>query len=747
MCTTHSNPSNHNSTTGISSSLLMAIPYILSVSIICSTHSTSFASHAIGSEETRWSNRIEYSVNVGTEDAMSRFDILAPMLSRDDLIVYMSAGGGILDRSMKELNATIGSRYILGNNSILGAYASLEKEITDSDNEFSRVIVGGEWFGEFFDLRFNAHIPDKILKETTQKFPYDVEIVDGSTQFFSTVEKEQLMPGFHGEFGVKGNYGRLYARAAFGGYYFGNDEHDVVRKGINVKLDFLSPERWLRARTRESINFLIGTEMRYDDVNGSEILGSLKLNVGFAGNKITHRHQVEHNMTSMPLRDSRFIVEKHLERSNVALRDTGYLIVNATDGNGHLQNVLDAAGENAVIILDGSAGDFITTTGYYVYQGQILIGGGSIDTYSITQKLERPTMQLIGDTSSNTMHLSSNSRLVASDIMGRNSTNDGEIIIVDAQNVLVQDINAKDIALNIQSSDQITAHGFYTESTVDISSNRPGIKMENSTQMNIDGFSVLQYGRGSTNTSDRVASSVFMNNNAGHTTLSNGVINNSIASSKNGISFAGSGNLTLDGVIIRNHIHGLRMAVAESLTLKNCLMENSKYAILLLSATSLSSIVIDNSTISVTSGHAIHSSKVSNVVGTTEELRIINSAFNDISDDIYEARGSLPHDNLGIFEIKGSTFHNIEGRILNYSTSPREGAEISITGSNFDALRDPLVVLTGEAFKSVIFDLNTVNDCTGSILRLDDPLNEDTIISISDNIITDITGNIAYFRY
>ena len=202
----------------------------------------------------------------------------------------------------------------------------------------------------------------------------------------------------------------------------------------------------------------LGIEYTEDSVRGSETYGLLQLRIPFGGGKAKRAEYklaaLERRMVETVYRDDDVIVGEGLgdDTAPVLNPNTGQVItyvetINASTAN--IPGTVSAAGQNSLIIADGSQGGInLTGTRIDTQPGQIITGGGQpvllqaqksngdLISMSYTPSGQRPNISQVG--SADIINVSGDDGVV---VNGVTLAGGRPIRIDNSSNVIVNDIN------------------------------------------------------------------------------------------------------------------------------------------------------------------------------------------------------------------------------------------------------------------------------------------------------------------
>jgi Inverse autotransporter, beta-domain len=482
--------------------------------------------------EAKWRTRIDVQGKFTEGDVRSEVDVLAPVWQSDTSLLLLSLRGQFDDSSNQEGSAGVVYRRMLSNDFNIGAYAFVDVRNTRFDNTFIQSVVGVEALGRDFEFRANGYAPISSgskeafvsVSSATSTVSEELSNIvgapraevlngalaivrDSTTRFLltdtrtttATTFSERSLSGFDAEIGWRPPFGdindNLQFRVFAGGFYFNADGVTEVT-GPRARAEL----RVHNVFGVDGARFSIGGEFRHDDVRGSQGFGvaRLRLPLQFGKNK-RRLTGMERRMLDPIVRDPDIVVnqfasgavsaatdiETRVEEVQALLSESAVHVSNGVtvgsvvniDATDDFAATVQAAGENALIILDGVAGDI--AGGATLLPGQTLVGGaqtldfvGATSGLAASFAINTATPTLTAGFGENLVTVADNTTIRGVTFQTPDSgagifSGNGASQIVIADNVFRNVANARGIAFNT-----LLSGGFPTHENILIENNQ-----------------------------------------------------------------------------------------------------------------------------------------------------------------------------------------------------------------------------------------------------------------------------------
>src|SRR5262245_14875568 len=353
----------------------------------------------------KWSPWVEAGGMVGTR-SFGDVDIFLPLWQDQGSLLFGDLRGTFSAQPTEEGNFGLGYRTQISPEWILGGYGYFDIANSANDNLFYQVTLGVELKSVDWDFRLNGYIPINPdggdIKNNSNP---SIHISGNTIQMQTESQGEKALYGFDGEVGWRvpifpadGDFDvRVYA----GGYYFTNSDVDTIagpRGRIEARLydiDFLGLQSRLTAQG----------VVQWDSPRGVQGFGGLELRIplgAITGEASPKLNPLDRRMVDRVQRDVDIVTEKtEKDKKNEdvivdELTVSTHTIVFANGGGtgdgskgnpadlNNVNGVLNTTGlnggtgSNAIILVDGGAGNVNVNNPFQLLQGQALIGGGSV---------------------------------------------------------------------------------------------------------------------------------------------------------------------------------------------------------------------------------------------------------------------------------------------------------------------------------------------------------------------------------
>ncbi len=378
--------------------------------------------------EPKWQTQVDIQGKFSGRDAIGEIDVLAPVWQNDRSLLFINFRGQFDDASNQEGSVGVAYRRMLSNGFNVGAYAFADIRNTKFDNTFVQSTVGAEVLGRDIEIRVNGYLPiDNDPKVAFVNITSETEsVVDNAvttigiaraevqngllailrdqttvtnltdfTTITNTIFSERSLSGGDAEVGLRLPFSdaedNIQFRLYGGGFYFSAEGVEDVA-GPRARAE-------LRIHDVFGVNgarFSVGGEFRHDNVRGSQGYGGARLRFPLQFGKAQKRlTAMERRMLDPIVRDPDVVTNlvqaptvavdnmmaNRVEEEVVVLSEqavhagNGLTVGNVIniDATDDFAAAAQAAGENALVVVDGSAGDIITNAA--LLPGQTIVGG------------------------------------------------------------------------------------------------------------------------------------------------------------------------------------------------------------------------------------------------------------------------------------------------------------------------------------------------------------------------------------
>lgn len=408
---------------------------------------------------------IEFEAKKGNQRDLVEADAFMPLEQSDDSLLYMNLRVKADDAQSREGNFGVGYRQIqqqpfLGQRWLLGAYGYADLRRTKNNNSFVQATLGVEALSENFDVRANVYIPEKSEKQIAGSANISAAVTASNQLRLLGNEnsRERALGGFDAEIGWKIPVLEEHIdaiRVYGGGFRFDGSGYDAIDGGrlrTEISWDDLP---YLGNGSR----FTLGAEAQHDDVRQKSIFGLARLRIPLGDNLKTPNRKtaLQKRMTERVVRDVDIVSNS---RTGEAVNESASVSVNGVetnniivlDANDDVPTEIAAAGADAVIILDGSAGIIDNgAVSVNVAQGQKILGGGlsvsSTTTGLSTTFGSRPTVE-------------ADAGVVAFNLNGSDNIVMRDLDIIDANNAVYSNSLVSNAHFSRLALRNIGAYGF-----------------------------------------------------------------------------------------------------------------------------------------------------------------------------------------------------------------------------------------------------------------------------------------------
>ena len=381
-----------------------------------------------------WQPWAEFGGYWGNVRSRGELVVWAPIIQDTQSLFFVDVRGKLFEAGAEEGNLAFGFREMLDGSNI-GVWGGIDVRRSVYENTFTQAAGGLEWLSRPFDVRLNGYLPinrSELVSETvsnsaTATSSTALEHSGGSVTVRETVTttnnqeittlKEFGFWGFDGEIGFRLPIEQLWTdayeretiaetfdlRLYAGGYYFDND--DVREPMFGPRLRLVARWHEIMPQVRGSL-LTAEAELQHDDIRSTQFEAGLRLRIPLSpAARAVHvdtarwravpsangrRDYLRRRMTDGLERDtdivrrakanSRKVQTIEVATNEEAVVDTasGAQIrsVTVVDARSDLGDELGRAGENAIVVADGSRGAFVNDA-VKLGTGQQLIGGGS----------------------------------------------------------------------------------------------------------------------------------------------------------------------------------------------------------------------------------------------------------------------------------------------------------------------------------------------------------------------------------
>lgn len=370
-------------------------------------------------EPTQWGSYAATEVRMGDNRSLADAIGFFSLWEDDTQLLFADVRGQFDDTHSREGNWGIGLRSIVNDDLIVGGYSFYDYRWSNTGKTFDQVTVGLELKSYAWDFRANGYIAldgTKLVSSTvapgvtpTAVFENNtIRVISGGGMLFQ--EFERAYSGFDAEIGALltawGTNNSVELRSYVGGYYFdggGNGFPNVAGPRTRLELTaFDIPYMGMGSRV------MLGVEYTWDQVRDDRVSALVGMQVPLNFWQPRARlSPFSRRMLDRVRRDVDIVTNTYTKHEQTPLineaavyADTNtpvgtVTLVDADTSN--LPAVIDTAGPNSTVIVDGSQGTLYTAHTLSLHDGQTLRGAGfqvrGVQTGQLATFGERPTIE------------------------------------------------------------------------------------------------------------------------------------------------------------------------------------------------------------------------------------------------------------------------------------------------------------------------------------------------------------------
>ena len=340
----------------------------------------------------KWSSQIELESKVGTRRILGEPRLFIPLAEGKRTLLFSDIRGTFDDFGSKEGNIGLGYRRIADSGWIFGGSLFLDLRRTGNGNTFLQGMLGLEALSTVWDFRANYYIPESTQKDIAGSGSATVVQSGTSLNINSQgLSQERALPGWDFEIG---RHFPLKANSEFAVY------GSWFRFKANGFEEISGPRGRVEMNWRDlpflgyGSRFTVGGELQSDDVRGTHAFATVRLKIpvdsffrialGKKRNDSSKRRLslLERRMTDFVIRDVDVVsgkVDKPVISEAVQYDGNTVNQIVTIDANtaGGAVAAITAAGENSLVVLDGTAGTIDISTQANARVGQTIAGGGA----------------------------------------------------------------------------------------------------------------------------------------------------------------------------------------------------------------------------------------------------------------------------------------------------------------------------------------------------------------------------------
>ena len=436
---------------------------------------------ASAQDQDKWTSYIEFTAKPGSDRSIAKGDLFIPLQQDEASLLFGNLKVNFDDQSYREGNAGLGIRKIM-DNWLIGGWVYYDWKESSTNNTFDQMTIGGEFLSNDWDIRANAYFAEKKVKDSDRASVVELN----GNQIQARLGEERALSGFDFELGKKLPI-LEDSRFFVGAYHYDANGFEKV-SGPKLRLEMKFNDLPLFSSLSKESHLVVGAEYTEDSVRGSESFGLVRLRIPFGGNIKSKKRKLsslETRMVETIRRDDDIITSERQGDTLMSLFNpkTGLVInqvemVNSSTTN--VANIVSNAGENSLIIADGSQGVIdIGNSTINTLPGQIIVGGGqTIDLHA-----QKPNGNIISMPYTPAGQKANISRIGSGELLYINNDDDVTIAGVNLE-------GGRPIRINrSQNVDVINT------SILNTASNRQGAYIHNDSVVNFENVSIQNTGR------------------------------------------------------------------------------------------------------------------------------------------------------------------------------------------------------------------------------------------------------------
>ncbi|WP_250932042.1 right-handed parallel beta-helix repeat-containing protein [Aporhodopirellula aestuarii] len=359
------------------------------------------------------------------EDIRLHTDMFIPLMSDDENLLFADIRGQFADVGGGEGNAGLAFRHLFEDEWIWGVYGFYDLKQSGNGNWFSQGTLGTELLSAHYELRGNLYIPESGAEEVIAP----TAVISNGNLVVQNNE-ERAYHGFDLEAGALLWRAQKWCdseiRGFAGTYYFDTDSSSArTVAGPRLRAEWRSYDLpWMGQDSR----LTVGAQYQHDDVRGGQTAAilTMRLPLGSDRGRTRRRTYMQRRMTDVIVRDIDVVTRPTPtpDGEEVALHaEQNFAIGSVTMLDADTDDLVAAvaAATTDTIIIDGAAGEVITTDSIIVPSGQNLLGGGFMvrgAATGIIATVGTPTQLYGSDETQSVIVASDNTRIGHFDIEG-----------------------------------------------------------------------------------------------------------------------------------------------------------------------------------------------------------------------------------------------------------------------------------------------------------------------------------------
>jgi len=328
---------------------------------------------AVAAEGDKWAPYVDVEGKLGTDRNLGEVGVFVPLGQSQDSLLFGNLITRFDDQDSFEGNVGLGYREIVDGNYILGGYAFFDRRKSASDNYFNQVMAGAEFMTDVWTVRANGYFADNDLAPTSGGV-----VTQSGTQIFVQSNLEGALSGFDAEVGrvIPLGLEDVTLTGFAGGFHFGRSGFEDV-SGPRGRAELSFNNLWDTVLP-SGTQLRFGAEVQHDDVRDTQGFFSARLRVPlFGGSSSSNLSVLDQRMVDPVVRDIDVVaggtlsapVTPEFQNNGTTLRGA-----NIIDADDDLGAALTAAGENVLVVVDGSKGALTSANRTLAQTGQSIVG-------------------------------------------------------------------------------------------------------------------------------------------------------------------------------------------------------------------------------------------------------------------------------------------------------------------------------------------------------------------------------------
>ncbi|WP_349365230.1 MAG: inverse autotransporter beta domain-containing protein [Roseitalea porphyridii] len=235
--------------------------------------------------EPKWGPFIDFIARPGSPYSSGTIDVFAPLFQADDWLLYINAGGTL--STLPSQQGSIGGGYrqivpdfLFGEDTILGVYGFVDFLNTKNNNNFVQGTIGAELLTENFEFRINGYLPGSRTYDVGGVSAGAVALQGTNVILSGTQRREQALPGFDVDVGLRFELDPDTAFRVGGGYYrFERGASKVEGGRLRAEVAFDDPFGF------DGATLAVGGELTHDNQYGTQGNATIRFRMPLGSNR------------------------------------------------------------------------------------------------------------------------------------------------------------------------------------------------------------------------------------------------------------------------------------------------------------------------------------------------------------------------------------------------------------------------------------------------------------------------------